>query len=136
MKYSTCFWQFLIRFVELKDLHLCRSTRVGLSTAVADKLKAQPAQLTCHFFKKAVNTYQAKMYTCHGRNIQVLMQSMCQDTDDQGIYHDPNSPQLSPDFLPIAFGIGITALFFIIIGACLCAPRYKKYKRAAHYQEI
>ena len=64
------------------------------------------------------------------------MASMCQDTDDQGIYHDPNPPQLSPDFLPTAVGIGIAALFFIIIGAYLCAPRYKKYKRAKHYQEI
>ena len=82
------------------------------------------------------------MYTCHGRGVKVLMQSMCQDTDDQGIYHDPNLPQLSPiyptigDFLPLAFGIGVFALFFIIIGSYLCARRYKKYKRAKHYQEI
>ena len=77
------------------------------------------------------------MYTCHGRDVRVLMPSMCQDTDDQGIYHDPNPPQLSPDFMPIAYGIGISALFFIIIGSYLCArKKYKKYKRAAHYQEI
>jgi hypothetical protein len=60
---------------------------------------------------------------------------MCQDTDDQGIYHDPNSPQLFPDFLPLAFGIGVFALFFIIIGSYLLR-RHKKYKWAAHYQEI
>ena len=81
MKYSTCFWQFLIRFVELKDLHLvghskCRSTRAGLSTAVADKLKAPPAKQTCHLKKKLYLSLKfIKLKCIHA--MDVTSESLC-----------------------------------------------------------